>query len=376
MRAVIAVISDLSTDMRVQKHASLLAGMGCSVSLIGRYTGHSPALSLPGIRTIKIRVPFRKGPVMYLLFNLALLLRFLFDRADLYVANDLDTLIPCYISSRLFRMPLVYDAHEYFTGQYGLHERRLKYSLWKSAERWILPHVRHMITVSGSIADLYRHEYGVDPLVVMNLAPSTHHITPHKRSELGAPEDVLLVVYEGSGINRGRGATELVNAMTLLENVRLVIIGSGDIIEEIKDSVSEKKLENKIIFLPRMPWEDMIRFVMCCDAGLSLDTDTCTNQRYSLPNKLFDYIAAGIPAIVSPLPEVSAIIARYGCGMVLPDITPAAISDILVRLRDDRRHLSLLRKKAERAHDELSWENEKVKEQIFFRNIIEAKQEK
>src|SRR5665647_2029490 len=158
MRATIAVISDLSTDMRVQKQALLLTDMGYAVTLIGRYTGKSPSLFLPRVRIKRLKVLFRRGPLMYILFNVSLLLRLLARRSDLYVSNDLDTLIPCYSASLLFGKSLVYDAHEYFTGQYGLAERKLQYTVWKKVEKRLLPKVRHMMTVSNSIAGLYREE--------------------------------------------------------------------------------------------------------------------------------------------------------------------------------------------------------------------------
>jgi glycosyltransferase involved in cell wall biosynthesis len=376
MRATIAVISDLSTDMRVQKQALLLTEMGYAVTLIGRHTGNSPSLFLPRVRIRRLSVIVRRGPLMYILFNLSLFLRLLVRRTDLYVANDLDTLIPCYYVSRLFGKPLVYDAHEYFTGQYGLEERKFKYSVWKKAERVIVPKIRHMITVSNSIAQLYAKEYGVEPVVIMNAAPSTEELIPYNRNNLRVGEEDLLVVYQGSGINPGRGVMELINAMTMLERIRLIIIGSGDMIEEVKHAVSYKGLGSNVIFLPRMKWEEMMQFTMCCDAGLSLDPDNCINQLFSLPNKLFDYIAAGIPAVVSPLPEVSAVVERYACGLILSHVTPYTIAGALERLRDDRDLLSELKKKAREASKVINWENERVKEQVFFRNVIESKRHK
>jgi glycosyltransferase involved in cell wall biosynthesis len=122
-----------------------------------------------------------------------------------------------------------------------------------------------------------------------------------------------------------------------------------------------------------MPWEEMMRYTMCCDAGLSVDTDTCTNQRYSLPNKLFDYIAAGIPAIVSPLPEVSDLVEHYGCGSVLEEVTPDAIAKEIQRLMDDRTLLPALREKARAARQELTWEKEKLREQELIRSVIDSK---
>lgn len=372
IKVVIAVISDLSTDMRVRKQALLLADEGCSVTVICRSSGSHFHGDMPGVKINRIKVLCRKGPAMYLLFNFFLFIRLLFKRYDICVACDLDTLIPCHIVSRLSGKKLVYDSHEYFTGQYGLAEKKIRHALWKRAERMIVPGIRYMITVSESIADLYRNEYGVNPLVIRNVAPSVAHLVPHDRVELGVEEDELLVVFQGSGINPGRGAGELVATMNSLEGVRLVIIGSGDIIESLQISVQENQADSKVLFLPRMKWEEMMRYTMCCDAGLSLDTDTCINQRYSLPNKFFDYIAAGIPSVVSPLPEVSAIIERYGCGLVLDEVSPDAIAGQLKRLRDDRGLLQALRDRVPTAREELNWEKEKVKEQEFFRVVIQS----
>jgi glycosyltransferase involved in cell wall biosynthesis len=376
MKVLIAVISDLATDMRVQKQASLLAEMGCRVTVLGRMRYNSLPLVLPGITVFRIRVPFRKGPGMYITFNFILLINLLVRRFDLCVSNDLDTLVPCYAVSRLFRKKLVYDAHEYFTGQHGLIEKRIRHRLWKSAERLTVPHVKHMITVSNSVAELYRSEYGSNPVVVRNVAPTVAHLVPHDRSTYSVGEDELLVIYQGSGINEGRGAEELIDAMALAEGVRLIIAGSGDIIRKIRQRGTDSRAAARIIFLPVMPWEEMMRYTLGCDAGFSLDTDTCTNQRYSLPNKLFDYIAAGIPAIASPLPEVSAVIRQYGCGVVLEEVSPEAIAQALVRLRDDRALLAALKEKSGAARRELNWEKEKLKEQEFFRSVIEIKENK
>jgi len=329
-------------------------------------------LSLPSAAVAMIRVPFRKGPMMYLWFNVALLFRLLLlRRADLYIANDLDTMIPCHMVSRLFRRPLVYDAHEYFTGQYSLTERKFKRSLWKNAERRLLPKVRYMMTVSDSLAEIYSQEYGCEPVVIRNLPMPVLNILPYQRRNLAASADDLLVVFQdGSGDNPGRGVSELLEAMTLLENVKLVIIGTGKRIEEARQQVQNQRIDHKVIFLPRMRWEEMMGFIKCCDAGLSIDADTCANQRFSLPNKLFDTIGAGVPVIVSPLPEVSAIIAKYRCGLVLDELTPRAIAGALSLLRDDQQLLSDLKGNALSAAEELSWEKEQIAERDLFIRVI------
>lgn len=372
MKAAIAVISDLSTDMRVRKLALLMAEEGLDVTVVGRASPSPLPDAMPGITLERIRIPFRKGPAMYLMFNFRLFLRLLSGRFGILVASDLDTLVPCYLISRLFRKKLIYDSHEYFTGQYGLRERRFKHFAWKYAERKTVPKIRFVITVSDSIAALYREEYGVDPVVVRNAAPSVKHLVPRERSELGAGKDELLVILQGAGINGGRGAGELISAVPMTTGVKIVIIGSGDIIDSLRKKVLESEARNRIIFLPRMQWEEMMRYTMCCDAGMSLDTDTCINQRFSLPNKMFDYLAAGLPVVVSPLPEVSALVSRYGCGIVLSEVSPEAIAEKLQQLADDRDLLLQLRTGADRARSELNWEKEKVREQELIRNVINS----
>jgi len=164
--------------------------------------------------------------------------------------------------------------------------------------------------------------------------------------------------------------SELLEAMTLLENVKLVVIGTGKRINEARQQIHKQRIDHKVIFLPRMKWEEMIGYIKCCDAGLSIDADTCINQRFSLPNKLFDTIGAGVPVIVSPLPEVSDIVAKYRCGLVLDEMTPGAIAGALSLLRDDRQLLSELKANARSAAEELNWEKEQTAEQDLFRRVI------
>lgn len=369
-QAVLTVISDISTDQRVLKQAELLRENGFDVTVIGRKIRGNKYLPTNGVGQIRLKIFFDKGPLMYAAFNLRLFFSLIGRKADLYVANDLDTLLPSFLVSKLFRRPLVYDSHEYFTGQHGLAERRFTFYVWKRLEGFLLPRIRWMITVSKSIADLYEREYGVKPVVVRNASPSSANISLRTRTEAGAKEGDLLAVFQGSGINPGRGAEELIEAMALTRGVKLLVIGSGDAYKEALRLATEKGVSEKVLFLPRMPWEEMIGYTRSCDAGLSLDKDTCINQRFSLPNKVFDYISAGIPVIASPLPEVSALVSEFGCGIILSEVTPAEIAAKLMLLKNDASLLASLKKNAVAAAPQLTWEKEKLAEQDLFRRVI------
>lgn len=370
MNVIITVINDVVTDRRVQKHTSLLKELGCNLTVVGRHLNRSPVAGNPDFKVIRLRLLFEKGPWMYISFNIRLFLSLLFRKADLYIANDLDTLLPCFILSRLRKKPLIYDSHEYFTGQHGLEERKLVYGFWKRIEKSILPKIRWMITVSDSIARLYCEEYGINPVVVRNLAPSSAGIKPVERSATGARDEDLLIVLQGSGINPGRGTRELIDAIALTERVFLLVIGAGDELGDIQSMVENRNLSHKVGFLPRMSWESMMSYTKCCDAGVTLDRDTCLNQRYSLPNKLFDYLSAGIPVIASALPEVSSIICRYNCGVLVEKVEPLSISEAITKIRDNPDLLDSMKIKASQAFSELNWERESVIELELFRTVI------
>jgi len=371
MRVLSAIINDIHTDQRVRKQADVLKNIGCSVTIACRIRSQSLTEKDSSFKIVKFRFIINKGPFFYLIYNIRLFIYLLHSKYDLYVANDLDTLLPCYLISRIRRKPLVYDAHEYFTEQYGLKKRRFAYKTWKRIEAHIVPKLKYMITVSDSIADLYYEEYGVKAVVVRNIAISAADITPVSKASLGIPDEDLLIVLQGTGIHPGRGARELLEAMKITSKVHLLIIGSGDALGEITVMANDKSLAGKITFIPRLPWQEMMRYTKACDAGLSLDKDISLNQHFSLPNKIFDYISAGIPVISSSLPEVAKIVNGYCCGIIINEVTPLAISETLIKLRDNPVLRTELKNAASVASVDLVWDKEKEKESDLFKKIIE-----
>lgn len=373
IRVSVVVISDLSTDMRVFKQVGVLNELGCRVSLTGRFSSQRIMQFDEGIEVKRLKVPFSRGAVMYLWFNTALFFRLLFRPSDIFVSNDLDTLLPCYLAAVIYGGKVVYDSHECFTEQYSLSHRKLRKALWTRLERFLITRVENVITVSPSIARYISEKYGVEALVVRNIPPFPGIITPVDRSILGADSGELLVVYQGAGIHGGRGGEELLEAMRTTEGIRLLIIGGGDAYDTLREMVISYSIEDRVIFLPRMPWRRMLSYTSACDLGISVDQDNCLNHSYSLPNKLFDYIAAGIPVAVTPLAEISSLVENYRIGVVMPGFSSSVISETLMRLNNERALLHNFRANVAVAARELTWEKEKVREQDFFRGVINSK---
>ncbi|HOS72328.1 MAG TPA: glycosyltransferase, partial [Bacteroidales bacterium] len=155
--------------------------------------------------------------------------------------------------------------------------------------------------------------------------------------------------------------------------VSLIVAGSGDVIGRLKNRVLDLELADRILFLDMMPWEELMKYTRSADAGLSLDKDTNMNYRFSLPNKLFDYISAGIPVIAGNLPEVAGIIKKYDCGIIIPEITPEAIAEAVETLKNDRELLNKLRRNVVYASEDLSWEKESEKVKKFYERVFKEK---
>lgn len=357
-RAIVSVTNDLSTDQRVHKTCMVLVEKGWQVLLVGRKLPDSLELHRD-YDTRRMRLFFNKGFAFYAEYNLRLFFFLLFHRAQLLWSNDLDTLWPNFLVSKLKRTPIVYDTHEYFTGVPELESRPKVQAVWKRIEKNIFPHLDHIITVNQSIARLYEEEYGKTLTVVRNIPPRISVTTASSRREWGLPEDAIVFILQGSGINVDRGAEEAVEAMALMETAHLVIIGGGDVLDILKSKVDRLHLSDRIHFHPRMPYERMMECTRLCDVGLTLDKDTNINYRFSLPNKLFDYLQAGIAVIASGVVEVKRIVEKYELGAIIPSHDPAEIAEVMKRFVADPAYLKARKENASKAALELHWDQEK-----------------
>ncbi len=364
--AIVCVTNDLSTDNRVHRTCMVLQEVGYEVLLVGRRLPGAQPLDRP-YRTLRMRLLFRTGALFYAEYDLRLFFLLLFSRASLIVANDLDTLPAAYLGA--FGRTLVYDTHEFFTEVPELLDRPFVRSIWLTLERWIFPRLEYIVTVNKSIARAYEQRYGKQLLVVRNIPMPRDLGRLPSREELRLPTDRFILVLQGSGINVERGGEEAVLAMRELPDALLLLIGGGDAWPILEKLVVENALEDRVRMLPRMPYERMMQYTSNADLGLSLDKDTNLNYRYSLPNKLFDYFRAGIPALVSDLPEVAGVVREYGAGIVIGKVDPALIASNVRALMGDPVRYGALREKAIFAASTLDGEGEKEALLGLFRSL-------
>jgi len=366
-RAFVSVTNDLYTDNRVNKICLFLMEQGYQVTLIGRVKSDSSSLNDRPYATKRFKLLWEKGPKFYAAYNLRLFFFLLFRRADLLVANDLDTLAANYLASKFkFKTKLVYDSHEYFTQVPELIHRPKTQKIWERIEEFIFPRLQTVYTVNQSIADIYAQKYKKKVRVVRNISPTW---TPNRipsRKELGLPEHQFLVILQGAGINVDRGAEEAVEAMKLLTDVTLLIVGSGDVIDDLKEKVQTLELQDRVLFYGKRPYAEMMAFTSHADLGLTLDKPTSDNYRYSLPNKVFDYIHAETPIIGTNLVEVAHVITTHHVGTVIEELTPEALAKAIRHYQEQPDLLQTQKANCRVAAATENWENERdVLKQIY-----------
>jgi glycosyltransferase involved in cell wall biosynthesis len=363
-RVIISVINDLATDQRVKRTAMTFVELGYEVTLVGRQLpGSLPVYNFPGIAAVRFKLWAQKGALFYAFYNIRLLIYLLFNKADLLYANDLDTLLPNFLLSKMKRIPLIYDSHEYFTGVPELEHNRFAKSVWLRIERFVFPKLKHVITVNNSIAEIYFRLYNRKPEVVRNVPLTNKHKNVNVeevKSKYGLEHFENIFILQGSGINIHRGAEEAVEAMQTVD-ASLLIIGGGDVFSELPGLTERFHVKHKVIIHPKVSQDELKKITSVCFAGLSLDKDNNINYRLSLPNKLFDYIHAGIPVIVSRLAEVEAIVEDYDVGIVLSSNNTKAIASAMVGLLEDETLYKKLKLNCVEAAEELCWEKEKEK---------------
>ena len=350
----ITVINDLVSDQRVHRTALTLINHGFRVVAIGRKLQQSSSLDHRPYLVKRFRLPVNKGPFFYALYNVYLFFYLLFRKTNGILANDLDTLAAAFLVAKIRHKTLVYDSHEYFTQVPELVDRPGTRKIWERIEALFLPHIKFAYTVSPSIAEAYNKQYGIPMKVVRNLPEKQNWKQPSKKPLSFPGKQIIL--YQGA-INKGRGLENMILAMHRLDMAVFIIIGTGDLIDEMKKLVEKEQLTKKVIFTGRIQPEDLPAYTRCADLGVSLEDDLGLNYRFALPNKIFDYIQAHVPVLVSPLPEMKKIVNKYQVGKVLTDNHPDTIASTIEQLFSGNT-LQHFQPFLEKAADVLCWENE------------------
>lgn len=353
----------------MQRICGSLAQAGYEVLLVGRQWPASAPLTPQPYRQHRLRCHFRRGKLFYLEYNLRLLGYLLGQRAAAWCAIDLDTALPVWLRARLGGQPFIYDAHELFTEVPEVVNRPLVQGLWRRVERFVVPRATLAYTVGPALAQLLEQRYGRPFAVIRNisrLAPEALPPAPAATPERG------FILYQGV-LNVGRGLEQLLEAMPQVHG-RLVLCGEGDLSAPLRARaealglVQTGKVEFKGYVLPAALRE----LTRQATVGVMLLENQGLSYYYSLANKFFDYLHAGIPQVVIDFPEYRALNEQYGVADLVPDLQPATLAAALNRLLPggDAAHYHRLAENCRRARPELSWQQEETRLLALYREVI------
>lgn len=338
---------------------SSLAKAGYAVTLVGRRMPGSAPLSDRLYRQYRFPCWFSRGMLFYLEYNLRLFLYLLLAPRSILCAIDLDTILPIYWVSRLRRLPRVYDAHELFCEMKEIATRPRVYRVWKGIERHTVPHFPLAYTVNQPIADTFKKLYGTNFAVIRNM--------PFRDPE--PPMDPALktekyFLYQGA-VNAGRSFETLIPAFRQVE-APLWICGDGNFMEQAKALVAAHGLEDKVLFKGKFLPEELRRITRNAWAGVTLFDAEGQSNYYSLANRFFDYIQAGIPQLCVDYPVYRELNNLHETAVLTHSIDPDSIARQLNRLLIDSDLYAQLQQAAAAARSEWNWEAEEQKLLTFF----------
>lgn len=359
-KVIVSITNDITTDQRVEKVCNTLYKNGFDILLIGRKLINSKAINRK-YKVVRLKLFFNKGFLFYAEYNFRLFFKLLFLKKDILLSNDLDTLLANYSISKLQSKKLVYDSHELFPEIPELVAKPTVKKIWTSLESSILPKLKNNYTVCNSISEFYKNKYNVDFKIIKNFPNKS------EKTEFGSlPFNIKnkkIIIYQGA-INLGRGIELILKAMLYLHNHIFLIIGSGDVLSELKQLTKELNIQEKVLFMGRLSPKELRKLTPLANLGISLEEDLGLNYRFALPNKIFDYIQAEIPILISDLPEMKKIVLEYNVGEIVKNREPKNIANqIKLLLEKD------LSKELQRAKRELIWEKQEEELLSIFNNL-------
>jgi glycosyltransferase involved in cell wall biosynthesis len=387
VRVAMLLHKSVVSDSRVRREAAALARAGHDVVVLELAAVAEPRLD--GFRRrsvlppawLRRHLPFHLYRVAFLAWFVAGIVR---ERPDAVHAHDAAMLLPGIAGARLSgarvggtrvdgtRLGLVYDSHELATSV--PYRERLWALFVARIERLVVPRCAAVITVSEGIAGRLQTRYRLArrPTVVRNVSALEPGGLGGLRARLGIDADTPLVLHQGAPA-QARGCEVLVRALAQLPDVHLAFLGDPEraYARELRHTIAAHGLDERVRLLPGVPLGELLAHTAEADVGVTLLQDTCLNHRLALPNKLFEYIAAGVPVVAAALPEILRLVEEYGVGWCVAPDDASAVAGALRAALDGARDASL-RERLAHAAQELSWEREQLRLLELYEDLSAA----
>jgi glycosyltransferase involved in cell wall biosynthesis len=355
-------LGDIQFDSRLSKCARSLFEKGYRVTVVIASEKREKRQS-PGITLKTIRIPrARRGKLRFLSFYLKSLWPALHSRADCYFASDLYSLPIAYLAARFCHANLIYDSREFYSSIAALRDRQEVQRFWSYIERKMIPRADAVFTVNDALAESISIRYSIPKPVALLNCPRKQavHKSDRLRRLLSLAVGPRILLYQG-GLQRGRGIHTMLSVINRIAGALLVLMGNGDLKDEVLEIIKRDKLGQKVFLLDAVRVGDLLDRTASAHVGLCLIENYGESYYHSLPNKLFEYVAAGVPVVASNFPEIGRFVESNQVGLcVNPENEDEIVAAIQRLVNDTELHRAFVRHCEETA-SRYTWENEAVK---------------
>ena len=355
-KIILLATSDINYDQRLQKVSSSLASFGADVLLVGRELNTSIPLQERSFEQKRVSCFFNKGVLFYLEVNLRFFFLLLGKKADIVCANDPDTLLAAIAVKSFKSFDLIYDSHEYFSEVPELQNKKLKKAIWSFIERWGVRKSKARYTVNESLAKLFTAQHHANFEIILNVPFLSSQELPLLKENN--------ILYQGA-LNEGRGLEALIRAMAKVDG-KLLLAGKGDLQEELQQMVKYLNLSHKVIFLGNLLPEELQVQTLQAKIGINVLEGESLNYFYSLANKFFDYIHAGVPSLNMDFPEYRLINAKFEVATLITSLEESQIVNSINKLLSDAEYYNTLKKNCLLARKVYHWELEEQKLRAIY----------
>ena len=354
-KITVTVSNDLVTDQRMARICKSLVDMGYEVDLVGRKLHKSLPLGISNFKQSRLQLFFTSGPLFYLELNIRLFIYLLRTKPSIIYVVDADTALAGLLAKKTVGVKLIYDAHELFSEVPELHGRTIIKGIWKWIEKRIILQSDLRITVTESIAHYYSSLYGVSFNVIRNFSNPRLQVINKSKDKY--------ILYQGA-LNKGRGLEELIEASRSVD-IKIKIAGDGDLTQHLKNiAFSNTNIE----FIGKLIPSELEKITANAWLGYNLLENISLSYYYSLSNKTFDYMHAGIPQLMSDLPEYVNLNSKWKCGVVTSLNAKSIISTIADLLNQPDLYASLCNH-ALMASKVMVWEEEAKKLEQLMKQL-------
>lgn len=358
-RIICLVSNDLNHDQRMQKTCSTLQANGYAVTLVGRQKRSSKPLTPQPFAQKRFKLWAEKGKLFYFFLQWRLLWYLLRHPFDIVCAVDLDTILPALFAAKLKGKKLVYDAHEYFTEVPEVINRPMVQNAWRWVERFAVPKTDARYTVSQGLAERFQQRYQV-PFTVIRNVPA--------RKKIRVPQpDQSFILYQGA-LNEGRGLEQLFLAMYEID-LPLYLAGEGDLSAKLRELVVAMDLQHKVFFKGMLPPKELQQLTAQATLGINLLENKGLSYFYSLSNKFFDYVAAGVPQLCIRFPEYDRLNQEHEVALMVDDLKAFTLYSSINQLLDDSATYKKLQSNCKKAYADWNWDREKQSLLAIYNSI-------